>query len=97
MKRLPVNEGALLDHVRKLLRDRGWLGYHTRDSRGSDPGFPDVVALRGPRLVVAELKSEGRKPTMAQTEWLRGFTSAGVLEVYLWRPEDIPEINRVLW
>src|SRR5689334_11224759 len=41
--------------VEKTLRDRGWLVYHTRDSRKSEAGFPDVIALRAGYMIVAEL------------------------------------------
>jgi hypothetical protein len=77
-----------------------WLTYHTRRSKGSDPGFPDLVAVRPGRLVVAELKvypatqARGR-PTERQAEWLAAFALVGA-EIYVWRPPDRPEVERVL-
>jgi hypothetical protein len=56
------------------------LAYHTLDSRGSQPGFPDVLALKGPRLVVAELKSEHGKLTPEQARWLAAFRAVERVE-----------------
>lgn len=60
---------------------RDWLVYHTHNSKRSDPGFPDLVLVRGGRIVFAELKREipedappsfVRKcsPTPDQERWL---------------------------
>ena len=80
-------------------RERGWLTYHTHDSRRSTPGFPDLVMLRTTtdctRLVVAELKMPGKKPKAAQRTWLRAFERSGA-EVFTWWPEDTPTIREVL-
>lgn len=78
-----------------------WLVYHTRDSRGSQEGFPDWVLWKPVRLIFAELKDDKRQPTPAQWLWLEGLqTVADVpgspVEVYLWRPSDRPAIERVL-
>jgi hypothetical protein len=100
--RIPVSETALLEFVRDVSRMRGWLSYHTRDSRRSDPGFPDLVLVRRPRLVFAELKAAGKHPTRFQRDWLSalagvGDATDGLLEVYIWRPADLDEIRKVLW
>lgn len=93
--RLPVSESALQSYVRELAQLRGWLYYHTRDSRGSDPGFPDTVLVRAPRLIFAELKTANAKPTPTQQRWLGELE--GIAEVYLWRPADLDEIRNLLW
>lgn len=76
-----------------------WTFYHTRDSRKSNEGFPDLVAIRTragkTRLVVAELKREGENPTEAQTRWLELFAAAGA-ETFVWRPSDLALVSRVL-
>ena len=79
----------------------GWQVYHTRDSRGSDEGFPDWVLWKPGRLIFAELKDDKRQPTPKQRAWLEGLqTVADVpgspVEVYLWRPADRTAIERVL-
>jgi len=72
-----------------------WTKYHTRDSRGSDEGFPDLILLRPPRWVVAELKKMGEDPTAEQLEWLRLFAACGA-ETFVWRPSDFDQVSTVL-
>ena len=50
-------------------------------------GFPDILAIRGRRLLVAELKSDRGKLRPGQGAWLDAFAEAGG-EAYLWRPPD---------
>jgi hypothetical protein len=40
-------------------------------------GFPDLLLIRGPRLVVAELKTEKGRMGPGQPEWLKAFTVVG--------------------
>jgi hypothetical protein len=75
----------------------GWKTYHTYDSRRSAPGFPDLVLVRPPRLVFAELKSEEGLVMLDQRVWLEtlsGCTEAP--ESYLWRPRDLEEAQKIL-
>jgi hypothetical protein len=87
-KRVPISEKDLLEQIRELARWCGWGVYHVYDSRRSAPGFPDLLLLRGCRLVVAELKSESGVLTEAQRAWLEAFRLVGA-EVYTWRPRDL--------
>lgn len=89
-----VNERRWQAQVEEVAARYGWLTYHTHDSRRSDPGFPDLVAVKGGRLVFAELKAPGRYPTEEQREWLRALDAAGQ-EVTVWWPKDLPEVLRV--
>ena len=88
-------EEHFLQYVRDLARALGWESYHTRRSIGSDPGFPDLMLLRGNVQLIAELKTMTGKPTPAQEKWLAAFRAAGV-PTYVWRPCDRPEIERIL-
>lgn len=72
-----------------------WLVYHTLTSRGSQPGFPDLVLTRNEVCIVAELKVGRNKTTATQERWLAAFTACGV-PAYRWRPADWSEIQRVL-
>ena len=49
---------------------KGWLVYHTHDSRRSQPGFPDLTMVRNGRLIFAEVKREDGVTTDKQTAWL---------------------------
>lgn len=75
---------------------RGWVWYHTHDSRRSPAGFPDLVLVRGRRVVFAELKREGEKPTKEQEKWLELLEATGSAEVHLWRPSDWEAIQEAL-
>ena len=61
-----------------------------------DVGFPDLVLARQGRLIFAELKREGRKPTPPQQGWLEVLATCAGVEVYLWTPADWGEIVRIL-
>src|SRR5882762_234751 len=86
------NENSLLAEVRRLAKTHGWLCYHTYNSRRSDEGFPDLVLVRE-AVIFAELKSRTGKPSHAQHIWLRMLERTGNVEVYLWRPQDLPQIR----
>ncbi len=88
-------EGEFQDAVIAYAESRGWLCYHTFDSRRSVSGFPDLVMLRGHRQVIAELKHGDNRVTPEQDAWLRAFVDTGA-QVYEWRERDWPEIERVL-
>lgn len=72
----------------------GWLAYHTRDSRRSQPGFPDLVLVRDMTLFV-ELKMPNKKMMPAQVKWRQALLAAGQ-EHRLWYPDDWPEIQATL-
>ena len=97
LERLPETEAGFLGWV----RDRAawarppWRTYHTLRSRGSEPGFPDLVLVRPPRLIFAELKATGGRVSRPQRGWLTDLEATGV-EVYLWWPSDRPTIERIL-
>jgi hypothetical protein len=82
-----MSEAALQAAVIDLARILGLLIYHTRDSRGSAAGFPDLVIV-GPRGVLfRELKSATGQLTRPQGLWRDGLADAGA-SWGLWRPED---------
>jgi hypothetical protein len=94
---LATTERQLQTVVVAYAHTMGWKLYHTYDSRRSEPGFPDLAMLRGPRQVVAELKRQRLDPTREQWEWLDAFALAGA-ETYVWRPSDWRDgtIERIL-
>jgi hypothetical protein len=90
-----MTEAQLLETIREAAAIGSWLLYHTRDSRGSAAGFPDLVLVRGKRVIFAELKTEYGKATHEQLHWLITLRSAGQ-EAKLWRPSDLDAILRIL-
>lgn len=81
--------------VLKLAGLLKWRTYHTWVSIHSTGGFPDLVLVRRPRLVFAELKRDGKLPTDAQLDWLEDLRACGH-EAYLWTPSQWPDIKRIL-
>jgi Holliday junction resolvase len=85
-------QAALEQH----LRIRGWRYYHSYNSQRSVAGFPDVIALRDKRVLVAEIKTSRGRVSAPQREWLAAFEQAGI-PAYLWRfPEDWSQVGRLL-
>lgn len=87
------------DFQTEVLRAAGllkWRTYHTLESRGSAAGFPDVVAVRGTRLIMAELKRQNGRVTDSQEAWLEDLAKVETLETFLWKPSDWPSIEGVL-
>ena len=94
-----MTEEELGESVRDACNKLGLLCYHTRDSRRSQAGFPDLVIAGGhnpaPELwlggwanvLFAELKTEGGKVRPSQEQWLRVLVGAGC-NVHVWRPSD---------
>lgn len=92
--------------VLEAARLLGWRCYHTFDSRHSAAGFPDLVMVKGFRLIFAELKVGKNKTTDAQRDWLADlevvaqFTESvnapSNVEVYVWRPEHWDDIESTL-
>jgi hypothetical protein len=92
----PLTEKALMAMVKQLAVLAGWRVFHNFDARRSDPGFPDLVMIRGPRLLAVELKVGRGKPTVAQLAWLADFSRVPGASSHLWTPSDWPEIEAVL-
>ena len=102
----PITEAQFQSQILEACRLFHWRTAHFRAARtahgwrtavsGDGLGFPDLVAVRGRRLLVAELKRSAKaRPTPAQQDWLADFRSAGC-EVYLWTPDDWDQITDVL-
>jgi hypothetical protein len=91
----PETEAGFLDAVIQLAHLCGWWTYHTHDSRHSAKGFPDLVLVRAPDAIFAELKSERGRVTAEQADVLARLALCG-LETAVWRPSDWPTIERRL-
>jgi hypothetical protein len=83
-------KGWRVAHFRPARTAHGWRTPVTADGAG----FPDLVCVRE-RVVIAELKSEKGKITAEQARWIGALVKARA-EVYVWRPSDWPQVERVL-
>ena len=87
---LAQRTGWKVAHFRPAKTEKGWRTPVAADGAG----FPDLVCLSGARIVVAELKLDGKQPPQKQREWLDAWAGTAA-EVHVWRPRDWPHIERV--
>lgn len=78
-------------HFRPARTAKGW-----RTAMSGDVGFPDLVLVRGGRLILAELKAGRGVVTPDQSEWLQEFARVPCVESYVWRPENWQEVYLTL-
>lgn len=90
--------------VNRYAWEHGWFYLHIPPSfRGGrllthtegQNGWPDLVAVRGGRIVVAELKAGAGRLSPAQQAWLDAWRQT-TAEVYVWRDSNWPEIEEAL-
>lgn len=104
--KLKTSEKMLTAQVLELLARLGWSAAHFHDSRRqvrpgvfvgdkAAVGFPDILAIRGPRMVVLELKTEEGRTRPEQDVWLEGlrFFAGRVAEAALWMAEPAPRVD----
>jgi hypothetical protein len=91
---LAMSEADLQDAVIEYLQLTGWTVHAERAARTADgwrtpiqgsPGFPDMVIVKGDRLMFVELKSAKGKLSPEQKVWRDVLIAAGQ-EWDLWRP-----------
>lgn len=105
-----MTEAAFTAFVIGEAQIRGWLVAHFRGVRvqrkngsaywqtpvqGNGAGFPDLILVRGSRMIAAELKVGRNVVSAEQRQWLQALGAAGA-ETYEWRPGGWPEIELVL-
>lgn len=87
-----ITEKAWMGTVLDAARLYGWEAYHTYDSRRSQPGFPDLILVRGPRMLVIELKTERGKVSPAQVDWLARLEDVREVSVMVARPSQWDDV-----
>ena len=102
-----ISEEELLATVTEMAKAFGWVVYHTRDSRGSETGFPDLVLVRPPVVWLVELKKEHAKLTQGrynrkgtwlpgQEAWMDLLRDCSLVKSGVWRPSDRDAIEEML-
>lgn len=104
--RIPADEQAFQATVVDVAHLAGWRVAHFRAARTSmgwrvpvtadGAGWPDLVLVRPPRLIFAELKSEIGTVKPRQLEWLEVLRLLPQAEVFVWRPSDWDSLVEVL-
>jgi hypothetical protein len=92
--------------VERFVRDTacqfGWERYHTHRSDFSPAGYPDETLVRPPRIVIAELKgataykSRDHGCSPKQAHWHHLLRQCPGIEFYLWGPDHLDDIARIL-
>lgn len=102
--RASMTELELQAAVTDLLDLFGWMWQHQRPARTQHGwttavegwvGFPDLIAVRGTRMLAIELKSAKGRVSAAQQAWLTALAETGV-ETFVWRPRDLDDIPRIV-
>ncbi|MEM9467965.1 MAG: hypothetical protein AAGA90_21535 [Actinomycetota bacterium] len=99
-------EKDLQQQIMDFAEMNGWLRMHQLPARTGtggwatavqgDVGFPDLVLVRPPRMIVVELKQDGRYPGPEQRVWLEALAEVPGIETGVWRPKDWPQIEAAL-
>lgn len=101
-----LSERVHQQSVTDLATMYGWRWIHFHDSRrqvrpgvfiGDEDakGFPDLLLIRPPEIVVIECKKELGKTTPDQDEWLALFAGCGVPAIVS-RPSNFDEVVAIL-
>jgi hypothetical protein len=102
-----VKESEWTRRVVQMAKTAGWLVHHSRpaiNQRGrwltalsGTPGLPDLVMVKPPRVIFAELKRQNLAVfTDDQRRWLDALRACYGIEVYVWRPSDVVEVGETL-
>lgn len=103
-----ISEADLQRTVEEMARSLGYLVFHFPDKALAeiakskrwdampDKGFPDTWICGHGRLIVAELKDERGQLTSDQRRWLAALREVEGIEVHVWRPRDLDEIEQTL-
>jgi VRR-NUC domain-containing protein len=81
------SETRYREWIETYATSRGWLIYHTYNSRRSQKGFPDLFMVRGGRAVALEVKGARGQTTPEQDQWIWAMKLAGI-EAYVVWPKD---------
>jgi hypothetical protein len=100
-----VPESEVQSEVQKTLTMFGWWWYHAPDNKPSaktgrvqriTPGFPDIFAVRGTRILAVEIKRETGHTTDEQDEVLARLQLTGKVEVWVVRPSNLDEFRHAV-
>jgi hypothetical protein len=81
--------------ITNLLDDFGWYWHHQYNSRQSRSGWLDIPAWRPGRFIVIEVKV-GRDNLSAEQYFCALTLIEAGIEVYVWWPGDIDEVEDVI-
>ena len=95
-----MTEAELQSTITEAMEWGGWIVHHETDSRRTNPGWPDLLAIHAStgRLLVLELKSAAGKMTEAQRRWIHSWVAVEAqlgtnhVRVGVVRPDDLDKV-----
>ncbi len=84
-------KGWTVAHFRPALTQNGWRTPVSADGQG----FPDLILVRPPRILVFECKGRYEKLTHEQAKWLTLFSGCGASGMVV-RSDDWPDVEILL-
>ena len=95
---IKITEKQFREEIRDLSKLFGWKFWFCWTSIHSPRGMTDLILLRPPRLIFAELKTDKRssKLSPAQAQWLWMLRKVPGIEVRIWRPRMLERIAEIL-
>lgn len=104
-EKLLVTETDWKTRVQDTAKLFGWRFAHFRPARTKhgwktamegDKGFPDLVLVKPPRVIFAELKANDKSlPSVDQRAWLIALERCSV-EAYIWTPSQWQDVYLTL-
>lgn len=95
-----VSERDLAATIIEAAEALGWKVYAVLDTRTpakrTSKGWPDLAMIKGPKMIMAELKSQEGVVSADQQGWLDALKRVRRLRVALWRPSDMASIMELL-
>jgi hypothetical protein len=102
-----TSEDALLRSIVDEAKLRGWLVHHSRPALSrvgryhvpiqGDPGLPDLILVKAPRVVFIEVKSERGRLSPEQDRWIDALDACWPgAECYVIFPRDRDRISAIL-
>ena len=84
-----LTEAQLQAAVIDIAERFGWYVYHTHDSRRSQKGWPDIVAVKPPRVLFIELKTARGRVRPEQAHVLKLLSRCDTIASGIIRPDDL--------
>jgi len=101
-----MTEADFLNQVIDLAHLYKWRVAHFRPGQRSDgtwytaiqgdAGFTDLVLVRQPRVIFAEVKSDKGRLSPEQRDWITALDLCPGVETFIWRPRMWDDIVGIL-
>ena len=95
-----TDETKFRQEIQKLAEAQGWLVSHTGKGRKymtpAAKGFPDLVLVRPPHVLLLECKTDEGKPGPGQRKWISRIQRCDEISAFFVAPRDAESIVSLL-